>query len=113
MLTTWDLSLVPEVAYAGEHHGHAMLIGGRDELRIALAAARLDHGVDTVAGGPVEVVAKRQVRIPGPDPAGHPAPLIRGPHRGDAGGVHRALRAAPPASGRAAAPQCAGVLLAA
>src|SRR5881394_1194927 len=82
--------LVPEVAYAGEHHGHAMLIGGRDELRIALAAARLDHGVDTVAGGHVEVVAKRQERIRGHDRAGHRELFIGGLHRGEACRIHAA-----------------------
>src|SRR5256884_3776990 len=87
---SWDPSLMPEVAYAGEHHSHAMLIGGRDELRIALAPARLDHGADTVAGGHVEVVAKRQERIRGHDRAGHPELFIRGLHRGEACGGHAA-----------------------
>src|SRR2546430_7514123 len=101
MLTTWDLSLVPEVAYAGEHHGHTMLIGGRDELRIALAAARLDHGADAVAGGHVEVVAKRQERVRGHDRTGQRELLIGGLHRGEAHGVHAAHLTRAPAQGGA------------
>src|SRR4029077_161641 len=84
----WDLSLVAEMAHAGEHHGHAMLIGGRDELRIALAAPRLEHGADAIPGGHVEVVAKRQERIRGHDRAGHRELFIRGLHRRESCRVH-------------------------
>src|SRR2546421_3517571 len=101
--------LVPEVAYAGEHHGHAMLIGGRDELRIALAAARLDHGADAVAGGHVEVVAKRQERIRGHDRTGQRELLIGGLHRGEARGVHAAHLTCAHAEGDAGAREHDGV----
>src|SRR5256884_3825361 len=106
---SWDPSLMPEVAYAGEHHSHAMLIGGRDELRIALAPARLDHGADTVAGGHVEVVAKRQERIRGHDRAGHRELFIRGLHRGEACGVHAAHLTCADADGGAGARKYDGV----
>ena len=32
---------VPEVAHAGEHHGHAVLVGRGDDFIVALAAAGL------------------------------------------------------------------------
>ena len=37
------LPSVPEMAHAGEHHGDAGLVGGRDHLVVAHRAARLDH----------------------------------------------------------------------
>src|SRR6266436_4456464 len=109
MLTTWDLSLVPKMAHAGEHHRHAMLIGGRDDLRIALAAARLDHGADAIAGGHVEVVAKGQERIRGHDRAGHRELFIRGLHRGESCRVHAAHLTCTDADGGAGAREHDGV----
>ncbi len=86
-----------------------MLIGGRDDLRIALAAARLDHGADAVAGGHVEVVAKRQERVRGHDRTGQRELLIGGLHRGEARGVHAAHLTCAHAEGDAGAREHDGV----
>ena len=56
---------VAKVAHAGEHHGDAVLIGGRDDFRIALRAARLNDRVDAELGQGVESVAKRKEGIGG------------------------------------------------
>ena len=37
---------VPEVPHAGEHHRHAVLVGGGDDFLVAHRAAGLDHGGD-------------------------------------------------------------------
>ena len=37
-------ALVTEVAFAGEHHGDAVLVGRLDHLAVAHRAARLHHG---------------------------------------------------------------------
>src|SRR5688572_8019397 len=44
---TWS---VPEMAHAGERHGHAMFVGRRDDFLIALAATGLHDGGDAVFG---------------------------------------------------------------
>src|SRR5687767_13647488 len=48
-----------EVAHAGEHHGHAVLVGGGDDFFVTLAAARLHDGRDAIFSGYVDAVAKR------------------------------------------------------
>src|SRR5690606_28424786 len=41
---TRTFTSVPEVAHAGEHHRHAVLVGSRDHFRVADRSARLDDG---------------------------------------------------------------------
>src|SRR6266850_1370440 len=102
-IRTFMTPLVPEVPHAGEYHGHSVLIGGRDDLRIALAAARLNHGADAVSGGHVEVVAERKERIRGHHRTGHREPFVRGLHCGEARGVHAAHLTCADADGAAGA----------
>ena len=52
-----------EMPHAREHHRDAVLVGGGDDLRVALRSARLDHGDDAVLGGGVEAVAEREERV--------------------------------------------------
>src|SRR6185312_10462451 len=78
------------MTHAGEHHGHAVLIGGHDDLRIADGSAGLDHGFDTVFGGDVDPVAKWEVGIRGHHRAGHGEVLVVRLHGGDAGGIDAA-----------------------
>src|SRR5207244_105746 len=51
---------VPEVAHAGEHHRHAVLVGGRDDFVVALAAAGLHDGLAAVLGRDVDAIAERE-----------------------------------------------------
>src|SRR6185503_15833119 len=53
---------VPEVAHAGEDHRHAMLVRGRDDFVVALAATGLHDGLDAVLRGGVDAVAEREER---------------------------------------------------
>src|SRR6266850_5196536 len=108
-IRTFMTPLVPEVPHAGEYHGHTVLIGGRDDLRIALAAARLNHGADAVSGGHVEVVAERKERIRGHHRTGHREPFVRGLHCGEARGVHAAHLTCADADGGAGAREHDGV----
>src|SRR5690348_6216541 len=54
---------MPEMAHAGEHHRNAALVGRRDHLVVAYAAAGLDDRDRAVIGNDVEAVAKRKERI--------------------------------------------------
>ena len=45
------LASVPEHPHAGEHHGHAALVGGLDHRLVADGAARLDHRGAARVGG--------------------------------------------------------------
>src|SRR5688572_27479661 len=56
---------MPEVAYAGEHHRDAALVGGGDDFGIAHAAAGLDHRDGAGLGQRIEAVAERKERIRG------------------------------------------------
>ena len=58
------------MADAGEHHRDAALVGRRDHLVVAHAAAGLDHRDRAVVGDDVEAVAERKERIRGDDRAG-------------------------------------------
>src|ERR1700683_338172 len=92
---------VPEMAHAGEHHGHVVLIGGRDHLRVALAAARADHCANAVARGDVEVVAEREERVRCHH-RGRDAELLVGCLRGgEPRGIYPAHLAGPDADGGA------------
>src|SRR3712207_4128988 len=54
-----------EVPFAGEDHGHAVLVGGSDQLVAAEGTARLDHHRDLGGGCSVEAVAERVERVGG------------------------------------------------
>src|SRR3984957_15459720 len=56
--TFTNASSVAEVAYAGEHHRHAVFIGGGYHFLVAHRPARLDHGADSVLGGRIDAVAE-------------------------------------------------------
>ncbi len=49
---------VPEMATAREHHGHAVLVAGRDSLVVTLRAAGLDDRSDSGGSGDVRPIAK-------------------------------------------------------
>src|SRR3954468_3995000 len=51
---------VAEVPHAGEHHGDAALVRGRDHFGVAHAAAGLDYGGGARFGQGIEPVAKRE-----------------------------------------------------
>src|SRR3712207_7897041 len=55
--------LVPEVAHAREHHGDAALVGGRDDLCVAHAAAGLDHGRRAGLRERVHAVDRKSTRL--------------------------------------------------
>src|SRR5687768_5281953 len=54
---------VPEMAHAGEQHGHAMFIGRGDDFFVAFAATGLHDGRDAVFGGHVDAIAKGEEGI--------------------------------------------------
>src|SRR4029078_8533264 len=59
--------LMAEMPYAGEHDRDPALVGGRDHLVVADAAARLDDSDGAVVGDDRETIAKRKERIGGHD----------------------------------------------
>ena len=61
---------MPEMPYASEHHGDAMLVCGGDDFVIADAAARLDDGARAGVDDDVEPVAKREEGVGGDDRIG-------------------------------------------
>src|SRR5688500_2294111 len=61
---------VPEVAHAGEHHGHAALVRRGDDLVVAHAAAGLDHRGGAGFRQRVEPVAEREEGVGGDRRAG-------------------------------------------
>jgi hypothetical protein len=56
---------VPEVAHAREHHGHAALVGGGDDLVVAHRAAGLGHAGGTCVHHHVKAVAEREEGVAG------------------------------------------------
>ena len=55
--------LVAEVAVPRRHHRHAVLIGRGDDLVVALAAARLDHGRGAGLRTDDETIGEREERV--------------------------------------------------
>ncbi len=49
--------------HPGQHHGHAVLVGGGDHLAVAHRTPRLDDGGDPVFGGQIDAVAEREEGI--------------------------------------------------
>src|ERR1700693_2950867 len=75
---------MPEVAHAGDRHGHAVFVGGCDHLLVAHRAARMNHRGDAEGGGDVDAVAKRKEGIGCHDCPAHFELLVRGLERGEA-----------------------------
>ena len=91
---------MPEHAAAGEDHGHAVLVGGVDDLLVPDAASGLDDGCDPGVCRLVDAVPEGEERIGGHDAA------LRGLvrlHGRDLGGVHTAHLAGPDSDGALAA----------
>ena len=61
---------------AGEHHRDAALVGRRDHLVVAHAAAGLDDGNRSVVGDDVEAVAERKEGVRRDDRAGEESPAL-------------------------------------
>ncbi len=56
---------MPEVAHAGEHHRHAVFVGGGDDFPVPHGTTRLNDGGNAALGGGVKTVAKREERVRG------------------------------------------------
>jgi hypothetical protein len=56
---------VPEVPHPREHHRHATLVGGGDDLFVAHAAARLDHASGAGIDNDIEAITEREERVRG------------------------------------------------
>src|SRR3954468_23446194 len=56
---------MPEVAHAGEQHGHAALVSGGDHLGVAHAAAGLDDRGCAGVNDDIDAVAERKERVRG------------------------------------------------
>src|SRR5688572_18799962 len=78
---------VTEVAHAGEDHRHAMLVGRRDDLVVALAAAGLHDGLDAVFGGDIDAVAEREEGVRGHGAALYGQAFVLRLERRDARGI--------------------------
>src|ERR1051325_1001728 len=78
---------VAEVPHAGEDHGDAALVRGRDDLRVAHAAPGLDDRGGAGLGERVQPVAEREECIRGHDRALERNARIRRLRRGDAHAV--------------------------
>ena len=61
----YEAELMAEVAFGGEHHRNAVLVGGGDDLVVADAAAGLDHRPDPGRGDGVEAVPEREEGVAG------------------------------------------------
>jgi hypothetical protein len=66
------LMSMAEVPHAGEHHRHAALVGGGDDLLVAHRAAGLDHAGRACVDHHVQAVAEREEGV-----AGHAEPCQR------------------------------------
>ena len=83
---------MPEVADAGEDHGEAGFVGGRDDLVVAHRAAGLDDGGGAGFGGGQQAVGEGEEGVGGDDRAlgqrlGRPAALAA------SGALQAAMRA--------------------
>src|SRR3954462_15817979 len=81
---------VAEVAHAGEDHGDAALVRGRDDFRVAHAAAGLNHRGGARFGEDIEPVAEREECVRRHHRALEREAGGRGFHRGDAHAVDAA-----------------------
>ena len=54
---------MPEMPAAGEHHRHAVFVGGGDDFRVANRPAGLDDRGRAGGGDRVEAVAEREERV--------------------------------------------------
>src|SRR6185437_1814176 len=76
-----------EMAHAGEHHRHVVLVGGGDHLGIAHRTTRLDHRADAGGRGRVDAVAEREEGVAGHHRAAHFELLVGSLDAGDPGAV--------------------------
>jgi len=65
---------MPEVALTGQHHGHAGLVSGSNDLGVAHRPPGLDDGTDARPGQHLEAVGKGKNASLAPAP-----PLARSP----------------------------------
>ena len=81
------ISLMLEVAHAGEEHGHAVFVGGSDGFFVPDGAAGLDDGGNAGSGRGVNAVPEGEESV-----RGHYAALdgFSGFHDADLGGVNAA-----------------------
>ncbi len=91
---------MPEMANAGEDHGHAQLVGGGDHFFVAYRAAGLDDGGGSGLGYGFKAVGERKEGVGGGDAA---LERQHGLHGAEAGGVHAAHLARAHAEGLAVA----------
>src|SRR5690606_8394791 len=75
---------VPEVAHAGKYHGHAVFIGGGNDLVVAHGTARLDHRRDAGSYGGIDAVAEREECVRGHHRTAHLETGMFGLDGGDA-----------------------------
>src|SRR5512138_1792415 len=81
---------MPEVAYAGEDHRHAVLIRGCDHFIVALRAAVLYDCADAIFCRHIHSIAEGEEGIRSHDRAAHLELLIRGLHCRDTAGIDAA-----------------------
>ena len=58
-----------EVTFAGEHHGHAVVVGGIDHFLVTYGPAGLDDRGGAGLGGGIETIAEREERVARAGPA--------------------------------------------
>ena len=95
-----------EVAFSGEDHGDAVLVGGGDHLVVANAAARLDHRCHTRTDDDIEAVAEREEGVARARATGD---AVTSASSGDAGRVDAVLLAGADAERLALAGQHDGI----
>ena len=91
-------SAVTEVSDAGEGHGHAKPVGGRDDLGVADRATGLDDGSGSGPGDDLEAVREGEEGVRGSDGSGQRKDSLLG---AEAGGVDPAHLAGADADGLA------------
>src|SRR3954468_23370600 len=102
---------VPEVAHAGENHGDAMLVGRRDHLVVAHAAAWLDDCGGASFYNHIEAVAEWKESVGGHHRPGQLEAGVLRLDRGDARAVDTAHLARAHGERRAGAAEHDGVRL--
>src|SRR5882757_2607744 len=84
-----DMS-VTKMPHPGEHHRDAVLVGRRNDVRIAHRASGLDHRLDAELGNRIEPVAEGEKRVGGHRGRFHGQALVLGLHGGDFAADHAA-----------------------
>src|ERR1700730_14786592 len=65
-----SVSLVPKMPHAAEHHGHAQLVGRRDDVRIANRSAGLNYGGGTGLSRFLQTIGERKECVRSDDASG-------------------------------------------